>query len=437
MNPIASWGRIPAQGPTRRLRWRDEPLLRRPGEKLLPHGMGRSYGDSCLNDQGTLLLTRGLSRFRAFNPEAGLLACEAGVTLDEILELVVPYGFFLPVVPGTKLITVGGAIANDVHGKNHHRAGTFGCHVGRLELARSDGSRRLCSPTQNPELFAATVGGLGLTGLITWAELVLRRIPSPYIEAETVPMRDLDSFFEISERSDKTHEYTVAWVDCLARGAHLGRGLFFRGNHVAHEEVRRKKGLPLGVPFDFPGFTLNRLTVMGFNTFYRLWNGRGGHSRTRVTHYDPFFFPLDSVDRWNRIYGKRGLYQFQCVVPFGHGDQGIRRILETIGDSGQASFLAVLKTFGDVSSPGMLSFPRPGVTLALDFPNRGEKVRSLLKILEELVLEHGGAMYPAKDALMSPAMFRASYPRADDLARLADPRFSSSFWRRVRHGEPA
>src|ERR1700674_1451603 len=230
MEPVESWGRIRAEGAVRQLWWRDDPLPEVAGT-VLPFGRGRSYGDSCLDQGGTLLLTRGLSRFISFDPQTGLLACEAGVTLGEILARFAPLGFFPPVVPGTKHVTVGGAIANDIHGKNHHRAGTFGAHVTRLELLRSDGSRLLCSPAEHPELFAATVGGLGLTGLVTWAELRLKRIPSAWIRWETVPFENVDAFFELSARSDATHEYTVAWIDCLALGERLGRGLFYRGNH--------------------------------------------------------------------------------------------------------------------------------------------------------------------------------------------------------------
>ena len=427
MRSVESWGRLRAESATRALWWRDEPLPSDVTGSMLPFGMGRSYGDSCLDQGGTLLLTRGLSRFISFDPQTGLLACEAGVTLAEILEAFAPLGFFPPVVPGTKHVTVGGAIANDLHGKNHHRAGTFGAHVTRLELVRSDGSRRVCSPASDGELFAATIGGLGLTGLITWAELRLRRIPGPWVLQETIPFRDVDAFFELSATSDASHEYTVAWFDCLARGESLGRGLFYRGNHAEGPADPRPKR-PLAVPFELPDFALNRLSVKAFNTLYH-WKNRGAGER--LVHYEPFFFPLDRVEHWNRIYGRSGLVQFQCVLPFDRGSNGIRAVLDAIAASGQGSFLAVLKTFGDVASPGLLSFPRRGVTVALDFPRRGERTMALFGELETLVLGQGGAMYPAKDAVMSGQMFRASYPRAGELARLRDPRFSSSFWRRV------
>jgi FAD/FMN-containing dehydrogenase len=428
MPRIESWGRIRAEGEARRLWWRDEEV---PGDAqgtVLAHGMGRSYGDSCLDQGGTLLLTRGLSRFISFDPATGLLACEAGVTLGEILRRFAPLGFFPPVLPGTKHVTVGGALANDIHGKNHHRAGTFGVHVTRLELARSDGTRLRCSPGENRELFAATVGGLGLTGLVTWAELRLRRVPGEWMRCETVPFANLDAFFELSALSDATHEYTVAWVDSFAQGDALGRGLFFRANHAEAPGSLSRRATALDVPIDVPELLLNRLAVKAFNALYRLAHRRGGE---RVVHHDPFFFPLDAVGRWNRLYGRRGLAQFQCVVPPAQAREGVRAVLEAAARSGQGSFLGVLKTFGDVASPGLLSFPRPGVTLALDFAFRGERTRALFERLEALVLERGGALYPAKDAMMSPEMFRASFPRLDELRRHVDPRFSSSFWRRV------
>jgi len=432
MEQLESWGRYPrATHTVRPIVWRDEvPAPPADGGKLLPFGMGRSYGDSCLNDGGTLLSTRRLDRFIDFDPRTGVLTCEAGVTLGAILRRFAPHGWFLPVVPGTKHVTVGGAVANDIHGKNHHRAGTFGRHVRRLELVRSDGARRRCSREEEPELFAATIGGLGLTGLITWIEIQLRPIPSELILWETVPFENVDAFFPLSAGSDAEWEYTVAWIDCLARGDSLGRGLFYRGNHAAAGSGRaRREKRPRTVPFDLPELALNRLSVKAFNTLYHAKNRLAG--ARRAVHYDPFFFPLDGVERWNRIYGRRGLFQFQCVVPYQHGSAGVRAILEVIARSGQGSFLAVLKTFGTPASPALLSFPRPGATVALDFPNRGERTRSLLRELEALVLAQGGAIYPAKDACMSPAMFDASYPRWRELRRLADPAFSSSFWRRV------
>jgi FAD/FMN-containing dehydrogenase len=398
------------------LTWRDEALsfARRP---VLPRGQGRSYGDSCLNEGGVLLSTRALDRFISFDEETGLLRCESGVTLGAILDVVVPRGFFLPVLPGTKHVSVGGAIANDIHGKNHHRAGTFGCHVRRLELLRSDGTRRVLSP--GDALFAATIGGLGLTGLITWAEVQLKRVPGPCIRTEAVPFASLDEFVQLTRDSDAAWEYTVAWIDSLSRA---GRGVFLRGEHAAGTARRPSKRLR--VPIDFPAFTLNRYTVSAFNRVYR-WATRPG---ARVVHYDPFFFPLDSVENWNRIYGRPGFFQFQCLVP---RIATIESLLTRVAQVGSASFLSVLKTFGDAPSPGMLSFPRKGFTLTLDFANRGPETFALLEELEREVRDAGGALYAAKDARMSRATFLASAPRLAEFEPHVDPAFSSSFWRRV------
>lgn len=436
MAAFESWGRYPKvqHRAVIPLYWRDEiPPLDRFDAPVLPYGMGRSYGDVCLNDGGYLLHVRPLARFIAFDPEKGLLRCEAGVTLDEVLRLIVPHGWFLPVTPGTKYITVGGAIANDVHGKNHHRGGTFGRYVTRMEVLRSDGTRVVCSPTENAGLFQATVGGLGLTGLILWAEFRLKRIPSAYIEEELIRFENLDEFFAISEGSDRDYEYTVAWVDCLARGKQLGRGIFMRGNHAEGiRDLSADRTSKLAVPFDLPSGVLNSWTMRLFNAFYyrRVW-----HKRVRrLVHYEPFFYPLDAIHHWNRIYGRRGMLQFQCVIPKGDHREVIRTLIERIAASGQASFLGVLKEFGDVPSPGLLSFPRPGVTLSLDFPYEGLRTLFLFDDLHAIVREAGGAFYPAKDAHMSPMDFVASYPRWQEFLAHVDPQFSSSFWRRVTRG---
>ncbi|AKU89942.1 FAD-binding oxidoreductase [Vulgatibacter incomptus] len=423
-----SWGRFPkASQRALPVQWRGDSLPASDAT-LLPHGLGRSYGDSCLNDGGALLATRGLSRLISFDRAGGVIRCEAGVSLSEILDLVVPAGWFLPVTPGTKFVTVGGAIANDVHGKNHVADGTFGRFVRSLELLRSDGTRLVCSPEQNAEWFQATIGGLGLTGLVTWAEFQLRPIHNPFIEAQTVRFGGLDEFFSLNDESERDYVYTVAWIDILATGKHLGRGIYHRGNHAAPfpdgpPPVRRPRKLT--VPFDFPGFLVNPLTVRAFNFAY--YNQQLRKVKSANTEFEPFFYPLDKVLRWNRVYGRRGFLQWQCVVP----PEAARPILAEIARSREGSPLVVFKTFGSKASPGLLSFPRPGATLAIDFRNRGEKVFALLDRLDALVRESGGAIYPAKDARMSGETFRRSFPKLDEFSRFVDPRFSSSFWRRV------
>ena len=409
-----SWGRYPQARHAREvpLAWRAGLAL--PATRpLLAYGQGRSYGDSCLNDGGTLLRTSGLDRLISFDPGSGVLRCEAGVTLGEILRLMVPRAFFLPVVPGTKHVSVGGAIANDIHGKNHHRAGSFGAHVRRMELLRSDGQRLEVGP--GDPLFEATVGGLGLTGLITWAEIALRRIPIAAVRMEAIPFAGLDEFHALSEESDAQCEYTVAWVDLLSRSQ---RGIFFRGDHAdgSPRAPRTQAAIPLDVPL------VNAATVRVFNAAYRAAQKLSG--RTRLQHWDHFFFPLDAIGHWNRLYGRRGFLQFQCVVPT---PEALRELLR----EPLASPLTVLKRFGTARSPGMLSFPRPGFTLALDLPNRGEGTFALFGRLEKIAVEAGGALYPAKDARMSKETFERSYPRLEEFSRHLDPAFSSSFWRRV------
>jgi len=434
-----SWGRYPqvkAAKVVQPTNYDEIPLLQSFTHPVLAYGMGRSYGDSCLNENGILLDTRNLSILKGFDRRRGVLRCEAGFTLADILEALVPQGWFPPVLPGTKFVTVGGAIANDIHGKNHHRAGTFGCHVPQFELLLSDGRKLLCSREQNRVLYEATIGGLGLTGLILWADIQLKPVRSGFIEAESIRFENLEAFLELSEISDKKFEYTVAWIDCMAKGKKLGRGIFMRGNHaetVLGQHTRSASERRINFPFNAPSFLLNRFTVKMFNLFY-YYKELLKKQHTTVP-YESFFFPLDAILNWNRIYGKRGFFQYQCVVPFTDGHEAIRQILILIARSGNASFLGVLKTFGQVASPGMMSFPRPGVTLALDFANLGDKTLQLFRELDAIVLGAGGALYPCKDARMPHEMFVAGFPRVKEFRENIDPQFSSSFWRRVMPDE--
>jgi FAD/FMN-containing dehydrogenase len=378
-----------------------------------------------------LLDCRKLDRFVNFDAETGVLRCEAGVTLEQILEFAVPRGWFLPVTPGTKFVTIGGAIANDVHGKNHHRGGTFGCHVRCFELLRSDGTRRQCSMSDNVDYFRATIGGMGLTGLITWAEVQLKEISSAAIEQEVIRFGNLDEFFELASESDEKFEYTVAWIDCLAKGSDLGRGFFTRGNHAADASRGALKRPSHRIPFpvDPPFAFVNKLTLKLFNAAY--YRKQLAKRVRNLTHYDPFFYPLDTIRNWNRIYGSAGLFQYQCVVPPDAAPDAIAEILRRIAKAGTGSFLAVLKMFGKVSSPGLLSFPRPGATLALDFPNRGDQTLELLDQLDDVTRSAGGAVNPSKDARMAAADFRRSFEKCEDYLAFVDPNFSSGFWRRV------
>jgi FAD/FMN-containing dehydrogenase len=434
---FSSWGRVTrTRHEVVRVSWRTEPLSIPPELSALAYGLGRSYGDSCLNDGGALLLTRGLDRFIAFDRELGIVRCEAGVSLAELLALVVPHGWFLRVTPGTKYVTVGGAIANDVHGKNHHREGTFGRHVQQFELLRSDGSRRICSPTENADWYSATIGGLGLTGLVTWAELSLRPIANAFIELESVRFGSIDEFFEVNREAEQHFEHTVAWIDALAPGARLGRGRYLRGNHAPPLAAAPSppRDLRLPVPFELSSSTLNRFVVRAFNALY--YHRQQRRQQRSLVHFNPFFYPLDAIGDWNRLYGRRGFFQYQCVVPFGGGAAIVRELLATISRSRQASFMAVLKSFGNLGSPGWLSFPRPGFTIAIDFPNRGDRTRALFDRLDAIVCGAGGGVYPAKDARMSGDTFCCSFPEWNRMTPYLDPRFSSNFWRRVAGTAP-
>lgn len=408
------------------------PFLPSEPYKILPFGQGKSYGDSCLNDGGILLETRHLNRFISFDRKTGVLRCEAGVLLKDILALTVPSGWFLPVVPGTELISLGGAVANDIHGKNHHEMGTIGRHILGLELLRSDQSRMYCSPKSNPDLFNATIGGLGLTGLITFIDIQL--FPGgDQISTETIRFNQLEEFFEISDDSAQRYQYTVAWVDCSSHFGHLGRGVFFRGTHLRNPSEKinsdyKIRNLVPGVPEIFPGVFLNHLTVNLFNLAY--FHKHKTSKKQTNQDYKSFFFPLDGIKNWNRIYGRKGLRQYQFVLPKEKKDC-IRKIFGMIGRSGLGSFLAVFKEFGDLKSPGILSFPGPGYTLALDFPAGNLQTLKLFAQLDQMIAKNGGRLYPAKDSHMSPEMFKACYPEYKNFRKFIDPAFSSDFSKRV------
>ena len=394
---------------------------------MLAHGLGRSYGDVCLVDSGTHILTRKCSRILAFDESAGTLSCEPGASLHEVIERVSPGGWFPPVVPGTMFVTVGGAVANDIHGKNHHLSGTFGAHVERISLRRTSGELLQCSTAENPGLFRATIGGLGLTGVITRVDFKLARMPSNAVRSEATPFQSLPEFMELSNRfADRP--YIVGWLDCLAPAARAGRGVLFVGSDAPAGVSARAPSRWPAVPTAAPGWLLNSLTARAFNTAYRLRHGR---SKVSHLHRDSFFFPLDAVPGWNLLYGAAGFLQWQCVVPARVAVEAISGILSEVRRSGEGAYLGVIKVFGDRASPGMLSFPAPGVTLAMDFPIRGRRTFALCDRLDAILLEAGGRLYAAKDARMSPAMFRQSNPRLAEFLPHRDPGMGSRFWQRV------
>lgn len=396
---------------------------------LLGFGNGRSYGDTCLNDAGHLINMREHDRIIGFDRDSGLIDLESGVFLSEIIAHVAASGWFPAVVPGTQYVTVGGAIANDIHGKNHHERGTFGNSVLSFELLRSDGKLHHCSPIENPALFAATVGGMGLTGLILSARLQLMRVPSLEIEQVVETFANLRHYFDLSEAVDAANSYSVAWIDQMASGKDAGRGVLLIGNHAqqGRRDVLRPNGL-LRVPFQPPFNCLTRPAISAFNKLYLASQKRRKNGRV---NYQSYFFPLDGVKDWNRLYGPRGLLQHQSALPYETARDVIPHLLEAGRAAGQGSFLTVLKRFGAIRSPGLLSFPRPGFTLTLDFSNLGEKTLQLFEKLDALAIDAGGAVNPYKDARMSAQTFAASFPNWRELERLRDPAFNSDFWRRT------
>ena len=441
---LSGWGRYPAMDCRleRLRRHEDLPGLLHGGATLIARGNGRAYGDAALNPELTLSMLE-MNRVRAFDAGTGLLDCEAGVPLADILNTFVPRGWFPPVVPGTSLVTVGGMVAADVHGKNHHRDGTFGAYVESLTLASADGTTRMCSRTENADLFRATLGGMGLTGVILSVRFRLRPIETAFVMAETLVASDLDEMMALFEAS-RDWPYSVAWIDCLARGARLGRGVMTRGAfmergtlppRLASDPLRPAPAGKLRVPADAPSALLNRVSIGIFNALCYRRGRRRARAGVRPIHFDRFFFPLDRIDAWNRLYGRRGFVQYQCVLPKGESAAGVAALLEHVAASGQGSFLGVLKLFGPAGE-GLMSFPMEGYTLALDFPVRSGTA-ALLDGLDEITHRHGGRVYLAKDACCAPERVREGYPRLNAFEAIrakasgAPPRFASELSRRL------
>lgn len=389
---------------------------------VIARGLGRAYGDAAAINGGLVIEATKLNFLQAFNPESGMLRCEAGVSLREIIDVFLPQGWFLPTTPGTKFVTVGGAIAADIHGKNHHRVGSFGEFVEDFQLLTASGEILRCSRSENTEVFYATLGGMGLTGIILEASFRLVRVDSAWIEVDYTKTINLDHTFEAFEAGDQSHEHSVAWVDCVATGDSLGRGVVMQGNHASRAGVPQKHSdhplaLPkkkrFSVPLTPPFSLLNRWSVRAFNeVFY--W--KHADSRTTVD-LDTFFYPLDSVANWNRLYGRSGFIQYQAFFPRTTSRQGLRDLLARIAASGSASFLAVLKSCGKADG-GLLSYLEPGHTLALDFPYDPRTTPALCRDLDEILLRHGGRLYLAKDSMASAQTIRAMYPRLPEFIKL-------------------
>lgn len=432
---LAGWGRYP-QVPAKVARperyreladWANEPSLAR--------GMGRAYGDAAISANGVTVLTTRLNRLLAFDAATGLLRAEAGVTLDDILQVSLHQGWFLPVTPGTRYVSLGGAVAADVHGKNHHHVGSFSAFVRELVLFTATGPVT-CSATQAPEVFWATVGGMGMTGLIGEVTLQLKRIASGDMQVQHLPARDLETSLALMGSTEHDDEYTVAWIDCLASGPRLGRSVFMRAHHVDGAPAQPPQPARLGLPVNLPALLLNPLSVKAFNTaYYHVMKRSMAPFRSDLT---PYFYPLDGIRDWHRLYGKPGFVQYQFVLPDASAAAGLRRVLERLTRAGNASFLAVLKRFGE-AGPGLLSFPMAGYTLALDLPLRRDTL-PLLDLLDAIVLDHGGRVYLAKDARMSASSLARMYPQLDawrEIRARLDPqgRFLSTLGRRLEmHG---
>ncbi len=460
MNPItrfveqelAGWGRYP-RGVARVYRPEKvgaavEIAGRAGSLSRLGRGLGRSYGDAALNSGNEVIVSRRLDRFLNFDPASGALTCEAGVSLADVINVFLPKGWFLPVTPGTRHASVGGVVAADVHGKNHHLEGSFSNHLDWIELALADGSVARCSQRENPDLFWATVGGMGLTGLILAARFRLKPVETAFLRVDCHRSPELDETMRLMVEEDHNYLYSVAWIDCLASGRSLGRSVLMRGNPCRLDELDSKRRRSpredvsaklFNFPVDLPGFVLNRFSIRALNgCYYRLF--RKGRS-TKIQSFAPFFYPLDVVGSWNRAYGKRGFVQYQCAFPPDTSSSALRRMLERISAARRGSFLAVLKRLGPET--GLLSFPMPGFTLALDFPMVGPDLLAFLDELDEIVLQYRGRVYLAKDARLSPRSFRRMYPRFPawlEIKRRVDPesRFASDLSRRLRlHEETA
>jgi len=378
------------------------------GGSMLAYGAGRSYGDVALNSGGRSVITTRLDRMLAFDSVTGLLVAETGVTFGEILATFLPLGFAPPVTPGTGFATLGGGVANDVHGKNHHISGSLGHHVEWLELRLPSGECRRLTRVESGPLWRATIGGLGLTGLIERIALRLKRVPSNALKVHKRRISNLNEFLVAFAEHAKT-DYVVGWIDALARGSSLGRGILETGTPT-NLGIEPSNVTPRRMPFDLPSIALNSTTVQAFNALYRRHVPSAGLERTM--HYAKFLYPLDAIHDWNRIYGKRGFHQFQSLIPYEAGETALRKLLECVAQSGQGSFLAVLKAMGE-RGLGYMSFPAPGYTLALDFPN-SPGVTTLLTKLQFITADHGGRVYLAKDDTLPPGQLPAMYPELEE-----------------------
>ncbi|MBX7259963.1 MAG: FAD-binding oxidoreductase [Candidatus Hydrogenedentes bacterium] len=444
---LSGWGRCPVEEcnvfrPEKR-RDIDELLSEGGPTEYIARGLGRSYGDAAINGGGSVISMVRLNRMLGWDAERGIVECEGGVSLEELINTFLPRGWFLPVTPGTKFVTVGGAIAHDVHGKNHHGEGSFSRYVLDLELVTPTGDVLTCSPDRNPDAFWATVGGAGLTGLILSARIQLIPVETAYCRVDYHRCENIETLLTAIRETDQQYKYSVAWVDCLAKGKSLGRSVLMLGEHLPLKELppsirgpfKVKRKLQPNVPIDFPSLMLNPMSIWAFNTvFYAAHPSAPG----KIIDYDTYFYPLDAIHNWNRIYGKRGFTQYQATFPL-DATAGLVHLLEKLSKSSRASFLAVLKRMGPASR-GLLSYPFEGYTLTLDIPMKASLV-PFLHECDEMVMKHGGRLYLAKDVCTKPEVFAAMYPLLKvfkEVKGKLDPegRLSSDQARRLRIVEP-
>lgn len=417
---IANWGNYPAMESDEKSFAFDDQLKEviKSENNFIPRGAGRCYGDASLAE--VTVSTLKYDKILSFDTANGILECQSGITLDQVLEVIVPKGWFLPVTPGTKFITIGGAVASDVHGKNHHVDGCFSHHVLEMDVLTGNGETITCSPTNHTDLFEATCGGMGLTGVITRVKFDLKKIETSYIRQKQLKAANLDEVLRLFDEY-KHYTYSVAWIDCVKKGNAFGRSILILGEHATLNDLNEKqKKDPLkvprkkqiAVPFNLPWWLLNNLTVKIFNFLF--YNKNTRKEINNVVSYEPFFYPLDILLHWNRCYGTKGFVQYQFVLPLEAKD-GLVEIVQRIGNSGLGSFLTVLKVFGPQDS--LISFPKEGYTLALDFAVR-KGLMEFLDELDEIVLKHGGRLYMSKDARMKPEVLQAGYPRLEQFKRI-------------------
>lgn len=407
---LEGWGRIPVPGGE--LLSTDLESITK--DAVLSRGLGRSYGDSSLpaHPLDKVVATRLADRILSFDEETGILRAEAGLSLAELNRLFIPRGFFPPVTPGTKFVTLGGAVASDVHGKNHHREGCFGAHVRSLRMRLANNDIVDCGPGEYEDLFYASVGGMGLLGHILEVEVELHRIPSGFILMESERVRDIGEFLTALARASRIWPMTVGWIDCLSQGSALGRGILMAGRWATEEEagnLRPKATRELTLPFELPSFALNPLTTSLFNSVH-YWSHLE-HRQERIVAPDPFFYPLDAVHHWNRAYGPRGFTQYQCVLPRKAGPDAVREFMRTLAELRCASPLCVIKDCGP-EGRGLLSFPMEGTSIAVDIAI-SDDIQRIIDSLNEFVIEAGGRMYLTKDQFTKKEHFRAMEPRLD------------------------